>query len=272
MTKINLPFRYAGGKYRGREIIMNKSKQHDVYVEPFVGGGSIFFYKNKAKHNILNDLDGDLINCYKVMRDNPKDLIALLENEVVTKERYDFYKNQFVPSNDLERAQRWYFLNRTSYSGITRNFYWGYSDKLSANPSKWGDKIMFAHNKLQGVELLNVDFEQVLQYVVDNYVGQDVFVYLDPPYFNAEQDKFYKCYFNPEDHIRLQKCLAVHQHHINFLLSYDNCKEVKNLYEWCNIDEKEWTYTLHRSDNLKTEGKRNIGKELLIYNYENFTS
>ena len=77
-TGIHSPFRYAGGKYYARTLILRHVPLHSVYIEPFAGGGSIFFAKNKVAKNHLNDKDGNLIDVYKIIRDQPEQLISVL--------------------------------------------------------------------------------------------------------------------------------------------------------------------------------------------------
>jgi len=134
--EINSPFRYAGGKFYARQLILEHIPEHSCYIEPFAGGASIFFAKVKAKKNWLNDIDEDLINCFLIMRDHPTKLIDSLKNEKATKERHYYYKNLFKPKTKLDKAVRWFYLNRTSYSGIMnmQNCFWGYGDKFSMRP------------------------------------------------------------------------------------------------------------------------------------------
>jgi len=72
---INSPFRYAGGKFYARKLILAHIPPHSAYIEPFAGGGSIFFAKNKVGFNQLNDRDEELINVYLTIRDNPEKLV-----------------------------------------------------------------------------------------------------------------------------------------------------------------------------------------------------
>ena len=80
MTAINSPFRYAGGKFYARKLILSHIPKHSVYIEPFAGGGSIFFAKPKVDINQLNDIDSDLINVYNIIKDRPNELIEFLKN------------------------------------------------------------------------------------------------------------------------------------------------------------------------------------------------
>src|SRR3972149_574301 len=139
MSSINSPFRYAGGKFYARKLILDHLTDHTSYIEPFAGGASIFFAKGKVSLNWLNDIDHGLINVYSVIRDCPNDLIEFLTrrpleksrvpvklvNQVAlgdmlpaSKELHRFFKMEFQPKDGLEKAGRWFYLNRTSYSGI----------------------------------------------------------------------------------------------------------------------------------------------------------
>ncbi|WP_066382275.1 MULTISPECIES: DNA adenine methylase [unclassified Anabaena] len=271
---INSPFRYAGGKFYARNLILRHITPHSYYAEPFAGGGSIFFAKQKVMNNWLNDIDDQLINTYLTIRDNPEELINYLDGEQATKERHYFYKNEFNPQNNLEAAARWFYLNRTSYSGIMKlqNCYWGYGEKYSMRPENWPRNIRRTSEKLQDVKITCWDFEQVIETVPDH-----AFLFIDPPYFNADQDKFYAHSFSKDDHYRLCKILQKHQHRIYFLLTYDNTPEVRELYEWAvEMHDKEWNYTINRTDDQKKgqkkehnfKGERYKGKEVFILNYD----
>lgn len=288
MASIHSPFRYAGGKYYARDLILEHIPEHTVYIEPFAGGGSIFFSKELAPEmNWLNDIDDELINTMIVIRDNPRELIRLLTHREddripeglvnvnygepipALKDLHHFFKNDYHPENNLERAFRWFYLNRTSYSGImnTKNMYWGYGDKYSMTPKNWGANILRTSHKLQGVRLTSMDFEQVVEQAPDNAL-----LYLDPPYFSADQDKFYEHFFSREDHLRLERCLFAHHNRLQLFISYDNVPEVRALYHWAQeMHEKEWNYCIQRTDDQKThtdvKGQRYKGKELFILDY-----
>lgn len=270
MFEINSPFRYPGGKFYARKLILEHLVPHECYIEPFAGGASIFFAKKKASRNILNDADPALINCYLAIRDHVEEMIGLLDGIPATKENHHYYKNVYNPTNNLERAFRWYYLNRISYSGIMnmQNCYWGYGDKYSMQPKNWPTHLRRCSTKLQGVELTCLDFEQVITQAPDN-----AFLFIDPPYFNADQDKFYTHSFDRASHQRLARILHQHRHRLKFLITYDNSPEVREMYFWSNhILEKEWNYTINRTDDQtkKTtdKGKRYMGREIFILNYD----
>jgi DNA adenine methylase len=269
----NSPFRYPGGKFYARKLILQCIPNHEKYCEPFAGGASVFFAKDKIEFNVLNDLDKDLMNCYDYIKNHPKDLVTSLQDIPATKELHSYYKNEFKPKNKLEQAKRYYYLNRTSYSGImrTQNCYWGYGDKYSMRPENWERHLLQVSERLQGVKLFSLDFEQLFKKLKGNW-----FLFIDPPYFNADQGKFYNCTFSNEDHIRLMNLLKKYSKQFKFLITYDNCPEIKEMYNWCSeLLDKEWNYTINRTDDQKNgkklkdgfKNERYKGKEIFITNY-----
>ncbi len=289
-SSINSPFRYAGGKFYARKLILAHIPKHTAYIEPFAGGGSIFFTKPKTDFNQLNDIDEELTNVYKTIRDFPNELINFLKRNTVkqsripsklvesvligeplpaTKELHTFFKSEYNPTNELERAGRWFYLNRTSYSGImnVKNMYWGYGDKFSMQPKNWPQNILRTSQKLQSVEITNLDFENVIDNAPDGAL-----LFIDPPYFNADQDKFYQCYFSKDDHYRLAECLRRNNNRLRLFITYDNTPAIRELYSWMlEMHDKEWNYCIQRTDDQKNgsdkKGERYKGKELFILNY-----
>jgi len=268
--EINSPFRYAGGKFYARRLILQYFPQHSHYIEPLAGGASLFFAKPKVEYNWLNDTDSELMNCFLIIRDRPDELIERLDGEVASKERHGYYKNEFVPQTDLDRAVRWFYLNRTSYSGIMnmQNCFWGYGDKYSMRPENWPRNIHRTCVKLQDVILTSYDFERVVEEAEDGS-----FLFIDPPYYSTDQDKFYVHTFSKGDHLRLCNLLRRHSNRLKFLITYDNSPEIRALYDWANeFYEEEWNYTINRTDDQKNgtnrKGTRYKGRELFILNYD----
>ncbi len=272
-NRSNSPFRYPGGKFYARRLILDEIPPHHVYCEPFAGGASVFFAKDTAPASILNDRDEDVMNTLRQIRDRVEDLIEMLAGIKATKQNHKFYKDKFKPKNGLERAFQWFYLNRTSYSGIMRpeNCYWGYGSKYSMRPENWPPHLRTVSDKLQGAELISFDFEEVIDSLPDG-----CFTFIDPPYYDADQKKFYRCAFGKEDHERLERCIRRNAERIQFLLTYDNHPDVMEMYEWVeSISNKEWNYTINRTDDQRNgnklkdgfRGVRAKGRELFIRNY-----
>lgn len=250
-AKVLLPFRYPGGKYYALSILEPFwTKPHDEYREPMVGGGAVFFAKNKVKFNWINDVHSDLILTYKIMAD-PKtreELVALAVKETASKERHSEIK-KMVPKNDLERAFRFFYLNRTSFSGKVKSPYWGYRPKRSLPPNRWNERIVECGKKLEGVKITNLDFEQL---ILEPPQGKKVLLFLDPPYFGIERLDHYTYLFTKKDHVRL--CNLLQETSYNFILTYDDVPEVRELYSWAYVYPVSFFYRIGNSEEIN--GKR----------------
>jgi DNA adenine methylase len=252
--KIKTCLRYPGGKFYGfKKIKPYLDTPHDEFVEVFVGGASIFLGKELVKKNWINDKDEELINFYKVISDRTisDKLFSLLKNEIVNKERYKEVLN-LKPVNKVERAFKYFYLNRTSFSGIMKNPRWGYLIGSSVTPEKWVGRILPVSEKLQDTKITCLDFREVLSNVSDNAL-----VYLDPPYYKASKN-IYSNEFSNEDHYDLMELLKNSK--FKFILSYNNHQEIINFYRWGNITNENWVYFM-------SESRRLDGKELIITNF-----
>lgn len=259
--KIKSPLRYPGGKFYALKHIMPYivCVEHDEYREPFLGGGSVFFAKKKAQINILNDLEYELVNFYKVIQNehDRKRLIEKLSVEIASKERHEQIK-AFIPQDDFERAYKTYYLNRTSYCGIINAPAWGYAEGKSSPPKNWGKFLNDAAKKLSGTSIFSNDFSEIISMPK---TGEKVLMYLDPPYYHADQKRAYTQPFEGKDHIRLAEQLK--NTPFMFCLSYDDCEEIRELYKWANIYDVSWLYNTDNNSGMH----RKSCKELIITNY-----
>ena len=197
----------------------------------------------------------------------------MLQGIPATKQLHSYYKNQYEPEDGISRAFRWFYLNRTSYSGIMRreNCYWGYGRKYSMRPENWPPHLRTVSDKLKAVELTTNDFELVIDALPDG-----AFAFIDPPYYASDQQKFYPCPFTSGDHDRLRKCLRRNASRLLFLLTYDDHPDLWSMYKWVeSVSNKKWNYTINRTDDQRNgtklkdgfRGTRNQGRELFIRNY-----
>jgi DNA adenine methylase len=107
--KITRPaLRYYGGKFRLAKWIIGQFPPHVCYVEPFGGAGSLILRKQRSYHDVYNDLDGEVVNFFRVLRERGDELIRAIELTPYSREEQ---RLSFTPSNDdLERARRLYYI------------------------------------------------------------------------------------------------------------------------------------------------------------------
>jgi len=258
-----LLFRYPGGKHYAMRILKPfwEEIEHDEYREPFVGGASVFFNKPAAKKSWLNDMDSELVTTFKVISSprSRRKLVELLSNEVATPDRWREVLNS-QPKNEIETAFKYYYLNRTSFSGKLISAAWGYREKRSLPPDRWSERILPCGKKLEGVTLTSGDFEPV---ILAPSTGRTL-LYVDPPYFLPPKHKHYRHGFELDDHSRLSELLKNTEH--RFFLTYDDAPEIRKLYKWANIYPVSFFYRVE--DASAVGGVRRQGFELVISNFE----
>lgn len=253
------PLRYPGSKYNAAKFILpHIDVPHNEYREPFLGSGAIFFTKRKVEINWLNDIDEELINTFRIIANSEhrESLINKLSEYTPTKENFDILKGTSF-SDEVDRAFRYFTLNRTAYSGIMNLPNFGFHPTKSVQPDKWPKRIEDSGRKLEGVLLTQLDYEEVILHPSDN----KVLIFIDPPYFFADQKRAYLHSFTTEEHYRLLDVLR--KCPFKFCLTYDNCSEVKEMYSWANVYEYNWRY--HTANSNSTD--RKMGRELIITNY-----
>jgi len=207
--------RYAGGKSRLLKFLIPKLPNNDsitgTYVEPFVGSGAVFFYINPEKA-ILSDTNKELIDLYKGIKANPKQVWDIFENFPHTKKSYYQIRDDIntVDESLSYRAARTLYLNRTCFKGMWRynqdgEFNVGYGGQ----DRRWAinrDNLYEVSKRLKRATLLNTDFEEVI-----DKLNPDDFAFIDPPYsanLRETREYHYNGFkFSFEDHQRLSRVL-----------------------------------------------------------------
>ena len=289
-TKKAKPFlKWAGGK---KQLIKEIEKTFPynkedsfTYIEPFLGGGAILFWVLEnfpnLKKAIANDVNKDLIDVYKVVRDDVDNLIEILSKydkeynalPPYSDERKAYYYDRrreynFRKNNPTKQAALFIFLNRTCFNGLYRV---NSKDRFNVPVGKYKNPTICdeptlrkASRLLQKVELSNTDFE----YVVENIPKNSVF-YFDPPYqpisSTANFTSYTKDGFEEAEHKRLASfCNYITNEGEFWILSSPITKKSppKNL-KWKSIAK----FNARRSINSNGE-KRNNASEMIITNRE----
>ena len=256
------PLRYPGSKYNAIKIIKNylPIEKFDFYCEPFFGSGAFFFKMVKTKSNLLNDSDRELMNFYKTIK-NKKTRNKLIDKVVTfnpTKSNFEKLKKK-IPESNFESACKYFIINRTAYSGIMNKPNWGYHPERSVTPNKWAQRLEVSGEKLKNSKMFALDFREFFQ---KNHFNKKTFIFIDPPYFLADQKRAYVESFNEQDHIDLS--IILKKIKAKFLLTYDECDEIKKLYSWAYKYPVSWRY--HTSNSNRATRKK--GKEIIITNYK----
>lgn len=254
------PIMYVGGKSRLVEILKPMIPQHTCYVEAFAGGANLLFSRLPSKVEVLNDFDSNLINFYKVVRDDYVALIQSLEFTLTSRELFEEYKAKYKKNDykdSLEQAHIYYYLNRACFAADMRNPVFGtHTDRPNGLVVKDIDKnIRLAHSRLSKVTIENKSFE----FLFDIYDTENTFFFLDSPYRETKQ--YAVGNFGDDKFQLLKECCEKCKG--KFLYTINDDEYIRELFKDFYIQDHNVQYSVSQFD----EGRREF-KELIITNYE----
>lgn len=266
--KVKSPLRYPGGKSKAlKQILPIIQEEFDEFREPMVGGGSVFFALAQLwpeKKFWINDINRDLYLFWYYCKNDLEELTSgvkqIKTNEMEGQALFLRLTDPLVTFTDMERAVRFFVLNRITFSGTVESG--GYSQQ--AFERRFTDSSIERLAKIgaimQNTNISNVDYDEVL-----SKDGKNVFIFLDPPYLSTSSSKLYGRngdLHSSFDHARFAKSMQACRH--KWLITYDNSPEVRKLFSFANIYEWELQYGMN---NYKQRSAAK-GNELFISNYE----
>ena len=250
---------YLGGKSHLSKKIIERIPEHTCYVEPFAGAAWVFFRKPESKVEILNDINSDLVNLYRIIRSHYDEFIRCCEFLPVSRQEHSEFraeKDSITTLTDIERAVRFYYHICCGFGGkLDTVFVAGTTRKAKFRYERIKDKIAQANQRLTGVVIENLNYDEIIK----RYDREVTFFYIDPPYYNCE-DYYGKGIFSKDDFFKLSDLLKGIKG--KFILSLNDTPEVRDIFKGFNMEEVEVPYSV---SNLP-EGRRKVG-ELLITNY-----
>lgn len=187
--------RYPGSKWGIAGWIISlfpEGYERMVYLEAFAGSGAVFYNKNPGAVETINDLDGDAVNLFRVLRDRPEELKHVLELTPYSREEYD---RSFEPCEDPVEQARRYMVRTTQAIGAKLDGKCGWRNhktmKIGGTACKWAgitDTVDLAAARLRGstTNLVQIERQDALR-LIERYDSPDVLMYLDPPYVRSSR-------------------------------------------------------------------------------------
>ncbi len=201
------PLTYYGGKQQLSKRIVPLIPDHQIYDEPFFGGGAIFFAKQPAKVEFINDTNGEVINFYQVLKQDFKalktEINLTLHSEYQHKQAIKIYRNP-VGVSPLKRAWAIWVLSHQSFYAILCNS-WKCSKQRNGAKSVQVKNKEFNELFLTRLENTSIFCRDALN-VINATDSTETFHYIDPPYYNSDLGH-YKGY-TKDDFERLLKVLS----------------------------------------------------------------
>ena len=232
--------KYPGAKNRLAKWICSFIPEHDVYCEPFFGSGAVFFNKSRCHIETINDLHGEVVNFFKVLRDYGCELSKLIDNTPYSREEYDESYKLNKKDSDLERARKFGVRCWQGFgcANLYHNGFKSGQQRVSPNPAKSWDKLpqtlIQAKDRLKGVQIECLDAIELLK----RYDTKDVFIYLDPPYLlETRKSNLYRHEMKDNQHIELLELIKNHPAKI-LISGYENDLYNEYLEGWHKVQRK----------------------------------
>lgn len=247
------PICRMGGKSKLRKTIIEMIPEHTCYVELFFGAGWVYFGKEPSKVEVINDIDKELINLFKMIKYHAPEVERLLQYEFSGRDIFEEYKNYTVKYlTEIHRAIRFLYLITQSFAGIGGTY--GYGTNTKPSPQIfYKDVLVELKNRLRNTYVENLDFSKI----IDKYDRDYSFFFCDPPYYNTAG---YGNTFGKEEHLILRDKLKNLKG--KFLLTINDDPEVREWYKDFNIKEVQVNYSVS-----KQQEARKKYAELIITNY-----
>lgn len=232
--------KYPGAKNRIAPWICEYIPEHKVYLEPYVGSLAVFFEKTPVRIETLNDLDGNVVNYFKIIRERPEELATALDLTPYSRDEY--YKAcEFIPEDsDLERARKFAVRCWQGFgcSNLYRNGFRSSQQSNSPHTTKeWRnlpERLIAASERLKNAQIENLPAIEL----INRYDTADVFMYVDPPYLHGTRKNYlYRHEMKDSEHVELLKVLSRHPGKV-LLSGYDNDLYNKMLPGWQKVSKK----------------------------------
>lgn len=256
--------KWAGGKTQMLDILKeNMPAKFKKYIEPFIGGGALFF-ELEPTNAIIADSNPELINLYKIIAENVDELIQELK-EMKNEEEYYYSIRAINPEilTDVSRAARTVFLNRTCFNGLYRvNKQGKFNVPFGKykNPKICDEENLRAVSKvLKNTTIIHSDYKDVLR----KYAEPGDFIFLDPPYIPISQNSDFKRYTKEQFYEEDQRELAKEVKRLrdigcHVLLTNSNHPLVHELYE-------EFEISVHQTKrNINSVASKRKGEDVLV--------
>lgn len=252
------PFAYYGGKTRLADKIVPLLPEHQHYVEPFAGSLAVLLAKPRSTMETVNDLDGDLMTFWRVLRDRPDDLGRAMALTPHSRAEHQAAYDLDVP-DDLERARRVWVLLSQGRGGTLRRTGWRFYSRPASTYSlpdylnAYVDRVPICAERLAGVSL---EARDALEVIADYGQHPDVLLYCDPPYVGSIRSSNYRHEMTGDDeHVALARALA--DCRASVVLSGYASSLYEDLYVgWNRVEIPAWTGNGIRDGATKTDGDR----------------
>ncbi|MBI0325552.1 DNA adenine methylase [Burkholderia plantarii] len=175
---------WIGGKRRLAEHLLARFSAHECYVEVFAGGAALYFLLPPAKVEVINDVNGELINLYRVVQHHLEEFVRQFKWALTSRQVFEWLK-QTDPATltDIQRAARFYYLQKSCFGGKVEGQTFGTATTTppGLNLLRIEEELSAAHLRLANTFIEHLDWSVC----IDRYDRPHTLFYLDPPYLDT---------------------------------------------------------------------------------------
>jgi DNA adenine methylase len=246
---------YVGGKRALAKRLVERIEAvpHEIYAEPFVGMGGVFFRRrSRPRKEVINDISADVVNLFRLLQRHFQQLLDVLKWQVCSRAEFErLMATDPETLTDLERAARFLYLQRTAFGGrvAERHFGVSYTAGSRFDLTKLVPMLEDVHERLAPVDIERLPYATL----IERYDTPGTLFYLDPPYHGNEAD-YGPGVFSAADFERLSALLKGIEG--SFIMSINDTPEIRALFARFTIEEVGVNYRL--------SGKVTPARELII--------
>lgn len=244
--------KYPGGKWRISDWIIEHFPEHKVYLEPYFGSGAVFFKKDPAYIETINDIDGNIVNLFRVCREHPEELAVAINLTPFSREEFADC-HEIEVEDPIERARRTVvryhqsFGTSNSSKNSWRNVQTYGGPRCATMWNYLPDIVISSCERLKNAQIECTDAIKL----IERYSNSNTLIYCDPPYMQELRKKnIYRYEMSTDDHVELLATLLRSKSKV-IISGYDNDLYNDLLKDW-HTDVKATTAQmgLHRVEKL----------------------
>lgn len=246
---------WIGGKRRLAKHILPLFPAHTCYVEPFCGAAALYFLKTPSKIEVINDINGELVNLYRVVKHHLEEFVRQFKWALVSRQIYKWLQDTPEETlTDIQRAARFYYLQKQAFGGKVADHTFGTSTTSAPrfNLLRIEEELSMAHLRLSRTLIEHLDWHQC----IERYDRPHTLFYCDPPYWGTEG---YGVDFPIGNYIHMSELARSTKG--KMIISVNDIPEMRQAFNGLNIQTVDISY------NLKVTGKATPRKELVICNF-----
>ncbi|EIN7565739.1 DNA adenine methylase [Salmonella enterica] len=246
---------WIGGKRRLAKHILPLFPAHTCYVEPFCGAAALYFLKTPSKIEVINDINGELVNLYRVVKHHLEEFARQFKWALVSRQIYKWLQDTPEETlTDIQRAARFYYLQKQAFGGKVADHTFGTSTTSAPrfNLLRIEEELSMAHLRLSRTLIEHLDWNQC----IERYDRPHTLFYCDPPYWGTEG---YGVEFGLENYDHMAE--LARRTKGKMIISVNDIPEMRQAFNGLNIQTVDISY------NLKVTGKATPRKELVICNF-----